>query len=90
MIDVNPSDIVIDDLERIKEATESAYDAGCIAGAVALIRDLTADQAALRAALSFYADQEPESMEQFDAWDAVWRLIPQPDNSPSPVEDGAP
>ena len=33
-------DIVIDDLERIKEETWSAFDMGCLAGAIDLIREL--------------------------------------------------
>jgi hypothetical protein len=43
---------------------------------------------ALRAALIGFADCEPESMEQFEAWEVVWRLMPQLAHAPSPVEGG--
>jgi hypothetical protein len=47
---------------------------------------LTAERDALRSALTdLYHARGKETMK---VWDQVWRLVPQPDNSPSPVEGG--
>lgn len=39
------AEIVINDLERLKEETDSPFDAGCLAGAVDLIKQLVAADA---------------------------------------------
>lgn len=52
MVERSPTEIVIDDLERIKEDTWSSFDSGCLAGAVDLIRELTTERNALIERLS--------------------------------------
>jgi hypothetical protein len=75
----SPVDIVVDDLERIKDDTNSSFDAGCLAGAVDLIKELAAERDALRAALADLTDDYP-------AFSALRSALQ--DNSSSPVEGG--
>jgi acyl carrier protein phosphodiesterase len=52
----------------------------------AKLAEAEAERDALRSALTdLYHARGKETMK---VWDQVWRLVPQPDNSPSPVEGG--
>jgi len=97
-----PVDIVIDDLERIKEGTDSSFDSGCLAGAVDLIHELAAERDALRAIADnlynlygWLEDKEPggftmprSKQAAIDAYEYWTDVHPQPESHPSPVEGG--